>query len=85
VYSVGTNDLVVQTEAADVSGADTGDRDPDAYIDLTYYVFGQATRQLTKDMAEVTAVHSERSSRQQEWRWGPKCHRGFQPCLQREG
>jgi hypothetical protein len=40
VYSVGTNDLVVQTGAADVSCSDTGDRDPDAYIDLTYYVFG---------------------------------------------
>jgi len=39
VYSVGTNDLVVETGAADVSGSDTGDQSPDAYIDLTYYIF----------------------------------------------
>jgi hypothetical protein len=39
VYSVGTNDLVIETGAADVSAADNGDQSPDAYIDLSYYIF----------------------------------------------
>jgi hypothetical protein len=56
VYSVGTNDLVIETGAADVSAADNGDQSPDAYIDLSLlHISGQAN----KDMAGISAVHSE--------------------------